>query len=337
MNARRLLWIGAVALCAVIGAFWLSSPSAALPRAVQVGDAVLPGLAGRLNAITEVRIARGDGTTTTLRRGESGWRVLERDFPADESQIRRLLLDAAALEIVEEKTSDPNRYALLQVEDPGSANARGTLLSLLEDGKADNATSLILGKTDGSRNLFVRPLGAATTLLASPQLLADAEPRRWLSTALLDIKAERVRRVSITARDQPTYIADRGPDDASPLALTAVPAGREVADPATVEAVAGALADLRIEDVLPREAPGDRSLPSGAEARFRNARRFDAGSARTRTGHAPPAGRSRPPAAPGLARDEAAQIPRRRRGARLRDRGVPRGHAVPPAGRLRTP
>lgn len=267
MNARRLLWIGAVALCAVIGAFWLSSQRS-LPRAVQAGEAVLPGLASRLNAITELRVARGDGTTTTLRRGEAGWRVLERDFPADEAQIRRLLLDAAALEIVEEKTSDPKRYAQLQVEDLSGADARGTLLSLLEDGKADNATSLILGKTDGSRNLFVRPAGAATTLLASPQLLADADPRRWLATALLDIKAERVRRVSITARNQPTYIADRGPDDAAPLALTAVPAGSEVADPATVEALAGALADLRIADVLPRDAPGDRSLPSGAEARF---------------------------------------------------------------------
>ncbi len=267
MNPRRLALIGVVALLAIIGAFWLSSQRD-LPRAVQSGEPVLPGLEAKLNAITEVRIARGDGTAATLRRTDAGWRVLERDFPADDAAIRRLLLDAAALEIVEEKTSDPKRYAQLDVDDVSGPTARGTLVTLLEDGKADNATALILGKTEGRRSVFVRPSGAATTLLASPQLLADADPRRWLATRLLDIKAERVRRVSITTPGQPTYIAERASDAGAQLALTAVPAGRAVSDPGAVEALAGALADLRLEDVLPREVVGERSLPSGAEARF---------------------------------------------------------------------
>jgi hypothetical protein len=267
MNARRLILIGVVALVAITGAFWLSSQRG-LPRAVQAGEPVLPGFEARINDVTELRIARGDGTTTTLRRSDAGWRVLERDYPADENAIRRLLFDAARLEIVEEKTSDPKRYAQLQVDDVSGPAARGTLLTFFEGGKADTATALILGKTDGSRNLFVRPSGAQTSLLASPQLLADADPRRWLATALLDIKAERVRRVSITARNQPTYIAERGDAEGAPLALTAVPAGRAVADQSAVDALAGALAELRFEDVLPREPAGERSLSSGAEARF---------------------------------------------------------------------
>jgi hypothetical protein len=267
MNPRRLVLIGVVALLAISGAFWLSSQRG-LPRAVQAGAPVLPGLEARLNAITELRIARGDGTAATLRRSDTGWRVLERDFAADDAAIRRLLLDAAALEIVEEKTSDPKRYAQLDVDDVTGPAARGTLVTLLEDGKADQATTLILGKADGSRNVFVRPSGAAATLLASPQLRADADPRRWLATQLLDIKAERVRRVSITTPGQPTYIAERASDAGAALALTAVPAGRAVADPAGVDALAGALADLRLEDVLPREPVGERSLSSGAEARF---------------------------------------------------------------------
>lgn len=267
MNARRLMLIGVVALAAITGAFWLSSQRG-LPRAVQAGEPVLPFFEARVNDITELRIARGDGTTTTLRRSDAGWRVLERDYPADENAIRRLLLDAARLEIVEEKTSDPKRYAQLQVDDVSSAAARGTLLTFFEGGKADAATALILGKTDGSRNVFVRRADTPTSLLASPQLLADADPRRWLATALLDIKAERVRRVSITARNQPTYIAERGDAAGAALELTAVPPGRAVADPTAIDALAGALADLRFEDVLPREPAGERSLTSGAEARF---------------------------------------------------------------------
>lgn len=267
MNPRRLALIGVVALAAIAGAFWLSAQRN-LPRAVQTGAAVLPGLEARLNAITEVRIARGDGTAATLRRSDTGWRVLERDYAADDAAVRRLLVDTAALEILEEKTSDPKRYAQLEVDDVNSTKARGTLLTLLEDGKADNAIALILGKTDGSRNVFVRPSGAATTLLATPQLLAEADPRRWLATSLLNVAAARVRRVSITTPGQPTYIAERASDAGAALMLTAVPAGRAVADPAGVDALAGALADLRLEDVLPIDAVGERSLPSGAEARF---------------------------------------------------------------------
>ena len=45
------------------------------------------------------------------------WIVVERDFAADAGRVRKLLLDAAALKIVEEKTSDSKRYADLSVED----------------------------------------------------------------------------------------------------------------------------------------------------------------------------------------------------------------------------
>ncbi len=267
MSLRRLLLIGVAALVAVAGAFWLSS-GRTLPRAVQEGEPVLPGLAARLNEIAEVRIARGDGTATTLRRDATGWRVVERDYPADVAQIRRLLTDLAALRVLEEKTSDPKRYAQLEVDPVSGPAARGTLVTLSADGRADAATSLILGKTDGSRAVFVRAPDAPTSLLATPQVVADAAPRRWLATQLLDVPADRIRRVSITARGQPAYIAERGGDGSGPLTLTAVPPGRAVASADTVEALAAALVDLRIDDVV---SPGDAaaaSLPSGAEARY---------------------------------------------------------------------
>jgi hypothetical protein len=267
MSLRRLLLIGVAALLAVAGAFWLSS-GRTLPRAVQQGEPVLPGLEAQLNEIAEIRIARGDGTATTLRRDATGWRVVERDYPADLAQIRRLLTGLAALEVLEEKTSDPKRYAQLEVDSVGSPGGRGTLVTLSADGRADAAMQLILGKSDGSRAVFVRAPDSPTSLLATPQVVADAAPRRWLATQLLDLPAERVRRVSITARARPTYIAERGGDGSGPLALTGVPPGREVADPAGVEALAAALVDLRLDDVVAPGSATPASLSSGAEARF---------------------------------------------------------------------
>lgn len=267
MNLRRLLWLGFAALVAITGAFWLSTQRG-LPRAIEAGAPVLPELEARLDAVTEIRIERGDGTRTTLRRTAAGWRVLERDFPAATGPIRKLLLDLAALKIVEEKTSDPKRYAQLQVDDVTGPAARGTLITLFVDGKADQALALIVGKADGARHVFVRVPGAATSLLAAPPISTEAEPRRWLETALLDIKAERVRRVTVTPATGAAYILERPTDAKAPLALSALPPGREVADPAAIDAIAATLADLRIEDVQAAGAGASASLPSGAEARF---------------------------------------------------------------------
>lgn len=267
MSLRRLALLGLAALLAIAGAFWLSS-GRSLPRAVQQGERVLPGLERRLNEVTEVRIARGDGLATTLRRDSASWRVVERDYPADVAQIRRLLLDLAALEVLEEKTSDPARYAQLDVDPVSGPTARGTLVTLSIDGRADGAMQLIIGKTEGSRAVFVRVPDSATSLLAKPQILADAAPRRWLATQLLDLPADRVRRVSITARGEPTYIAERGNDGSGPLALTALPPDRELADPGSVEALAAALVDLRLDDVIAPGGAAQASLPTGAEARF---------------------------------------------------------------------
>ncbi len=263
MSPARLFGIALAALLAISGAWWLSTQRH-LARAVESGSRVLPGLEASLNEVTSIRIARGDGTRATLKRESNGWQVAERNHAANSGQVRKLLLDLAALEVVEQKTADPKRYAVLGVDDVNGPAAKGTLITL--QGKV--SSSLVVGKVEGARQVFVRRSGEAGSLLATPQIVVDADPRRWLDTLLIDVKANRVRRVAITARDEPTWIAERGAGNQGALALTAVPRGREVADPAGVDALAGALADLRFEDVEAAGASIPASLPTGQSSRF---------------------------------------------------------------------
>ena len=98
--------------------------------------AVIPELKPALNEVTELRFAKADGTHATLRKQGADWIVVERNFAADAGRVRKLLLDASALKIVEEKTSDPKRYAELSVEDVAAASPEAAVAAEAAEGKS---------------------------------------------------------------------------------------------------------------------------------------------------------------------------------------------------------
>src|SRR3954468_7901847 len=112
MNGRRVGMLLGAALVIIVLALWVSS------RKVQIADnaagsPVMKALKAQLNDVTEVRISKGDGSKSTLRKEPTGWIVGEREYPADTTKVRKLLIDLSALNTVEAKTSDPEKYALL--------------------------------------------------------------------------------------------------------------------------------------------------------------------------------------------------------------------------------
>src|SRR5690349_23162695 len=135
MTGRRVVQL-LIAAVVVIGlAVWLSSKNSP-SHSGEVGQTVLSGLdKSALNAITEVHLVKGDGTKTTLKKGSADWTVAERGYPADSGRVRKLLLDLAALNVVEEKTRLPDNYPALGVEDTNSAKATGTRVELVTPGK----------------------------------------------------------------------------------------------------------------------------------------------------------------------------------------------------------
>ena len=67
----------------------------------------------------------GDARVVELKRRASSWTVSERDnYPADEAKLRKLLIAIADAKLDEEKTSNPESYATLGVEDTKGAARR---------------------------------------------------------------------------------------------------------------------------------------------------------------------------------------------------------------------
>jgi hypothetical protein len=261
MTPRRVvgLLIGALVIVAV--GFWASSQRHR-SDASAAGQPVLTGLKAAVNDVTELRLAKGDGTHVTLRKQPAAWEVVERGFPADSGKVRKLLLDLGSLAVVEEKTSDPASYDRIGVEDVKGAKAGGTRVEAVTPKKV---YSVIAGRGAGMKSTYVRVADTPKSFLASPQITADADPKQWLEKSVLDIPEARIKEVAVTAASGPAYTASREKKEQTDFTVANVPKGRELSSPSAANMVAGELASFTLDDV--RKAPADAKAAETATFR----------------------------------------------------------------------
>ncbi|MGQ0836197.1 MAG: DUF4340 domain-containing protein [Gammaproteobacteria bacterium] len=258
MTSRRVLWLAIAAILVIAGAVYLSSQRH-LDRATLAGDRVLPGLSQEVNAVTEVRLSKSDGSRVTLRKRAADWIVAEREYRADSGRIRKLLLDLAALEVLEEKTRAPESYSRLGVEDIVAPQGTGTLVEVIAP---KQSFTLIVGKPAGTKSSYVRVPQTEQSLLAKPQLNLEPDSQRWIDRTLLDIPQDRIREVSIHPPGGLEYTVTRAARDQTDFVVTGVPKGRALSAPSAANGAATALASLMLDDVrrVPKEVVDPRTL-----------------------------------------------------------------------------
>ncbi len=245
MTARRVVVLLVAAIIIFALAAWLSTNRQS-PQPALAGKPVLPGLSTAVNAVSEVRLGKADGSKTTLKRGATDWSVGERGYPADSGKVRKLLIDLGALKVVEEKTRVAANFPQLGVEDTSSAQATGTRVDAVATGKT---YSLIVGKSAGGKSAYVRVLNSQQSVLATPLISVDADPRHWLDNKVIDIPQDRIREFVIKPASGASYTAARDKKETPDFSVTPLPKGRELSSPAAADPIAGSLAGLTLEDV----------------------------------------------------------------------------------------
>jgi hypothetical protein len=259
MSRQRFTALLIVAVLAISGALYLSARRNAQRETQDV--ALLPGLAGELNTVTSLSVRRGSAAPTVTVHEKGGrWTVAERgDYPADVSKLRKLLQALGDAKIVEQKTSDQSRFAVIGVEDPGLPGAAGTEISITaQDGKH----AVIIGKPTGEGN-FARRSGESTSYSVEPAISFETEPRYWIEPNLIDIAAANIQSVSIKPADGAEYTVRRdkavGDKDnaagdknaGASFTLDGVPSGRKAADSASLAPSPTAFGALTADDVTP--------------------------------------------------------------------------------------
>lgn len=245
MTARRVATLLVAAVVIIALGMWLSSRRI-VDAESGAGAPVIAGLKAQVNEVSEVRISRGDGSKVTLRKTPTAWVVGEREFPADSGKVRKLLLDLTELSVVEPKTSDPEKYAQLGVEDTTTPTATGTRVELATPEKVH---AVIIGRSSGMKSTYMRATDAKQSVLATPQVMVDTDPKRWLDNSLVDIAEANVREIEVTPSSGPSYKVAREKKEDTTFNVTGIPKGRELSSPDVASSLARELAAFTLTDV----------------------------------------------------------------------------------------
>lgn len=257
MNSRNL--VALLVALAVLVALALAV-SVSQKQAPASGGLLLPDLKGQLNDVDRIVVrAGGNKTIATLERRPEGWVVADHDaYPADVGRIRKNLIALAEATILEEKTSNPELYDRLKVDDIEKDTAGGLRLDI---GAGQATTGVIIGSTGvgGGERAYVRRAGEPTSWLVSGAFEAPREPGEWLDRTLTNVSGKRVQSVAITHPDGTVLRLAKETPEAPDFTVLDVPAGRQLAFPAVGNAIGAGLYDLTFDAVEPAAgfAPGD--------------------------------------------------------------------------------
>jgi hypothetical protein len=262
MNIRKLAILVAVAVVALIAAWYINSSNAPQTGVSAQAQPVLPELHDHVNDVNAITLTgAGDKVLVTLKRGTDGWSVAEKsNYPADLAKIREFLIKLDQATLTEAKTSNPKLYGELGVDDVKDAKATGVLVTL---GGLAKPLSIIIGNYNGAGGggTFVRRTGDAQSWLAGGNLTATKTMADWEQRALADIPSTRLRAVTLTNPDGKTLkVYKDAPGDAN-FKVADVPKGREAASEFVANELGSVLSGLNADEVFPAKdmAPPDKA------------------------------------------------------------------------------
>lgn len=203
--------------------------------------------------------------TFTLERGEDGWSTPDRaGYPVDEADVRRLLAGLADMKYVERKTSMPERFSRLGLEDIDAELSDSAHVTVTTAG-GDVLADVIVGRPSArffagtSSGTYIRMPGSDETWLVSGVTNVQTRLVPWLDREIVALPANTVARIEI-GEGEDSYVLSREDAEAQ-FTLADMPEGRSL-DTGTVDAMAKALASVELEEVKTR---ADLALPDDAQ------------------------------------------------------------------------
>ena len=250
-GTRSVLILAAVTLVAVGAVFFVERESDTVDHG---GEVVFPALLEQVNSVERVRVTGHEGAFTLARDGDR-WVVEEKErYAADPDRVHKLLLGAAGMKRVEPKTSNPDLYPKLWLEDPTGEDSKSVRF-VLENAAGTALADWVLGdsrpsKSDAARTeLFIRVADDPLAWLVEGSVPGGSTIIDWIDRMVARIDRERLRDVEVVHADGAVVAVNR-PDPAdTDFSLQGVPADRETDSQYRVNDIGRFLEDLRFEDV----------------------------------------------------------------------------------------
>lgn len=245
MNRSGLFVLVAVAAVLSAAAWWLGSRDQARYEAAEA-PLLAPSLEARLADIdrVEIRPAEGDAFSIALTGGN--WGLVERDgYPIDTEILRRELRKFAEARGKEAKTANAAYYPQLGVNSDDDAEAPTIQLSAFAGD--ESVAALVIGKP-GKGGHYVRLADQAQSWQSDTRFNVPRTVPNWLQRVILEIKRDRLARITVTPASGRSYTLHRANADETNFTLDGLPEGREV-QVGNINRLAAAISNLRLTEV----------------------------------------------------------------------------------------
>ena len=253
MNVRVLSTLAVLAIVFSMAAGWAVHHEVKDWRTPAHGKLVFPGLAERLNDADRLVVRHGNGKLTIERR-DRGWILLESDgYHVQGKLVQRALVALSELRWLEPKTTLPDRYAKLELQDPDKKGAKSRQIEVF-DRKGEKLAAVIVGKENlhlhaiSEGGTYIRKPGERQAWLASGQLLIGGAPKDWLITGIVDIPRARIARAVIRHPNGDVITVEKTTSGKQAFAMTGIPAGRKLASDLYPTDIGRALESFEIHD-----------------------------------------------------------------------------------------
>jgi len=236
------------------------------------GAALFPGFATQAPKVARIELKQGD-KSLTLARDKDSWSLADRaGYPAKPEPVRALLVKLARAELIEGKTRNKDRYALLELEDPATKDAKSRQLRLTDD-KGGVIAEAVVGKKRfdafgaSKSGTYVRRPGDVQTWLSNADLDVPVAVRDWVQPGILDIPAAKIAKVTIEIPGEEPLTITRDAADAAKYTLVAIPDGKKLKEGAGIDAIVRAAGNIELDDVRkPAAAPAGEVSTARLEA-----------------------------------------------------------------------
>jgi len=251
MKLRSLLvLIIAVAIGGVAYYFSINSKDGLLSS----NSYLIPDFSGKLNEVTGLTILEaGDTLLTSISKSRQGWVVDNRDgYEANFPVVHEVFNYLAEAKLIESKTSNPEKYSKLGVENVADSNAQGVQFSIKG---LSTPVEIIAGNngSTGKNSQYIRRVDEKQSWLINKKLNLKRDVTEWLRKDILNIPPERVKSVQIKHTDGSVItVENKGTEEYEFSLLNPLPEGKQISE-SEIYQVANALSSLQLRDVASLE------------------------------------------------------------------------------------
>lgn len=213
-----------------------------------------PALQAGFDDVAKIEMQNANGSIT-LERQDGIWISPDRyGYRADVEDVNDLLVQMANMFLSSQKTSKPERYSRLEVEDVGE-DAKSRSVRLISQ-SGDVVADAVIGKRvfklvgDEREGTYIRKADDPTVWLATGGLRVSDQIKEWLDFELVKVARNDIKQIEVMPVDDDRYSIARDTQDDDFKLVNLMP-GENQKEDEKFFSMSGALASLSIDDVKP--------------------------------------------------------------------------------------